>query len=73
VVFFLTDGEEPGISSGELQRLRQRNAGRARIHCIRFVTSDTEPSAAGNWMEQLAMQNEGLYVVSDVRRHANSN
>lgn len=73
VVFFLTDGEEPGLTIDDLRRLRQRNAGRARIHCIRFVTSDTEPSAAGNWMEQLAIQNEGHYVVSDVRHHANSN
>jgi hypothetical protein len=73
VVFFLTDGEEPGLSPGEVHRLGERNAGRARIHCIRFVNSDAEPSASGNWMQQLAAQNAGQYVVRDLRPPANSN
>ena len=73
VVFFLTDGDRPGLSTEDLRRLRQRNGGRARIHCIRFVNSDAEPSAAGSWMEQLAAQNAGQYVLRDLRPPANSN
>ncbi len=73
VLFFLTDGDRPGLSSEDLRRLRQRNGGRARIHCIRFINNDAESSASGNWMEQLAAQNAGQYVVRDLRPPANSN
>jgi hypothetical protein len=73
VVFFLTDGDRPKLSKEDLRRIQQRNGGRARIHCIRFVNSDAEPSPSGNWMQQLAAQNAGQYVVRDLRPPANSN
>jgi Ca-activated chloride channel family protein len=71
VVFFLTDGQEPQVTSAELQRIRRLNR-RARIHCIEFgegtrITGQ-DGIDPGNWLQKLALDNGGQYVYRDVRR-----
>jgi hypothetical protein len=62
VIFFLTDGGEPGLSPAELDEIRRLNRGRSRIHCVRFESGE-EPDAAGtDFVRKLAEDNNGDYV-----------
>jgi len=71
VVFFLTDGQEPAPTAGELQEIKRLNQ-HARIHCIEFGegTRNSGPNGIdpGNWVQKLALQNGGQYIYRDVFR-----
>ncbi len=59
VIYFLTDGDEPALSPGQLAEIR-RLAGSLTIHVIKFgdgTLSSREPS----WLERLASQSNGEY------------
>ncbi|REJ86785.1 MAG: VWA domain-containing protein [Planctomycetota bacterium] len=69
VVFFLTDGQEPPLSTRDLESIGRRNA-KARIHCIEFgdtTRTDAGEIDPGNWVQKLAQQNGGKYIYHDVR------
>ncbi len=65
-IFFLTDAAEPGISSAQLHRIRQRNAGRSTIHTIEF--GQGPPSNAESFLAKLARENGGAYAYVDITR-----
>jgi Ca-activated chloride channel family protein len=65
VIFFLTDGEDPSLSSVELDQIARRNAGRSAIHVIQFGTSSPSQD---NWLMRLARQNDGQYKFFDIHR-----
>jgi Ca-activated chloride channel family protein len=71
VIFFLTDGDEPPLTKGDLELIKRRNR-RARIHCIQFGKGTRLTDAAGkdpgNWLQKLAAQHEGQYTYRDVTR-----
>ncbi len=71
VVFFLTDGDEPPLTKGDLELIKRRNR-RARIHCIQFGKgtrlTDATGKDPGNWVQKLAAQHEGQYTYRDVMR-----
>ena len=69
VIFFLTDADEPGIKSGELEDIRLRNEGRARIHCIEFGEGPKIPSVGQtrNFLQRLADDSGGQYRYLDVK------
>ena len=64
VIFFLTDGEEPGLSPRERQQLKRRNGGRCRIHCIQFGRGQPLGTAYG-FLAKLAADNGGRYAYRD--------
>ena len=71
VIFLLTDGAaESALSSRELDDLRVRNGGGARIHCIEFGRGSKSvngaSAASGNYLDRLARENQGQYVYRDV-------
>lgn len=65
VLYFLTDADRPRPSTGELSRIKQRNKGRARIHCIEFGIGP-KPRGVVNWLMELARDNGGTYRYLDV-------
>jgi hypothetical protein len=67
VIFFLTDGAGVTISDTELARLKQRNNGGTRIHCIEFGKSNLGRGVK-NFLQRLAEQNDGEYQYRDVTR-----
>ncbi|RMG34455.1 MAG: VWA domain-containing protein [Planctomycetota bacterium] len=69
VVFFLTDAEEPRLSSGQLDRIRRLNGSRARIHCIEFGTGPKLGNVE-NFLQKLARENGGSYRYHDITRFA---
>jgi Ca-activated chloride channel family protein len=64
VVFFLTDADEPQLTSGDLQELDQLNNGRARIHCIEFGKG--AELRADNFLKRLARLTGGTHRYRDV-------
>jgi hypothetical protein len=69
VIFFLTDGGKPGLSSFDLEELKRRNERQTRIHCVQFRSDDDEDAiAAEEFLRKLAAQNNGEYVCRDVSR-----
>lgn len=71
VIFFLTDGQEPPLTARDLQTVRGLNRG-TRIHCIEFGEESRTPGPGGidpgNWVQKLALENDGTYVYRDVRQ-----
>jgi hypothetical protein len=70
VLFFLTDADEPQLSSGELEEVQRLNRGRTRIHTIEFGTGGA--TTVDNFLKKLARQNGGTYRYYDVKRLATS-
>lgn len=70
VIFFLTDGGDPGLNPSELAEIRRLNKGRSRIHCVRFDTKDEPVPAPMNFVHTLAAENGGDYVCRNVKRFA---
>lgn len=67
VIFFLTDANEPQLTSSQLESIRRynRRVG-ATIHAIEFGAG---PNQGGlNFLRRLAEQNGGSYVYVDVTR-----
>jgi len=60
VIYFLTDGATPVLTSAELKRVQQRNRGGAEIHVIEFATGAAE-SRAFSWLQSLAADSGGQY------------
>lgn len=69
VIFFLTDADEPQLSTGELNEIKRLNQGRTRIHTIEFARG-AELGENINFLKKLASQNGGTYRYHDVRRMA---
>lgn len=69
VIFLLTDGAaDSALSAAELQQVKQRNRGGARIHCIEFGNGPASViSGEANFLRQLAKQHQGQYTYRDVR------
>jgi hypothetical protein len=69
VIFFLTDGGKPGLSSFDLEELKRLNERHTRIHCVQFRSDDDEDAvAAEEFLRKLAVQNDGEFVCRDVTR-----
>ena len=66
VIFFLTDADEPQLTTGELQELQRLNQGRARIHTIEFGVDAALD--VDHFLKKLARQNGGTYRYYDVKR-----
>lgn len=66
VIFFLTDAKHPQLSSADLNEIRVRNGGKAKIHCIEF--GEGFPVKEGNSLDKLARQNRGSYRYYNVRK-----
>lgn len=69
VIFFLSDAGEPYLTAKQLDGIKRRNRGGARIHCIEFGRGPqllTNGQPPGNFLTKLAAQNEGRYVYKDV-------
>lgn len=69
VIFFLTDADTPGLNTEELEWVRRRNNGGARIHCIEFGVSPdlTKKGGPRNFLQKLAEQNGGSYKYLNVK------
>ncbi len=67
VIFFLTDADEPQLTSAQLEEIRQRNARvGATINAIQFGAG---PNRGGlNFLGRLANMNGGQHVYVDVTR-----
>lgn len=65
VIFFLTDADEPRMTSQQLAHIAQRNAGTA-INTIEFGYGSQHD--ADNFLVKLARQNGGQHVYVDVSR-----
>ena len=63
VIFFLTDGDRPKLTAGQLDHL-QRMANGIRIYAIQFGVTPQGPVA--DFMRELAQQNDGQYKYVDV-------
>ncbi len=64
VLFFLTDAEQPGLNSAELESLVERCEARTTIHTIEFGNGPNP--AKGRWIEALAERTGGKYRYVDV-------
>lgn len=65
VIFFLTDADEPQMTSSELAKIRHSNRGTV-INTIEFGAG---PSSANyNFLQQLAAENNGQHGYVDVNR-----
>ena len=69
VIYLLTDGTEPRLAAGDRDRIRRLNRGGTRIHCIEFGKGG--PLDIENWVEKMALQNDGVYQYRDVTRLTN--
>ncbi len=67
VIFFLTDGDDPKLTAGQLEKIRYLAAG-ITINTIQFAPGPkpAEPS----FLEELAHQNAGSYVYVDQLKYA---
>lgn len=61
VIYFLTDGEQPRLSSTNLAEIRRKNRKGAQIHVIEFASGIRE-SRQVSWLELLAHQSGGTYI-----------
>ncbi len=64
VVFFLTDADEPALTSAQLDEIDQWNRSAATIHTIEFGVGPEKPGA--NFLKEIAKRNLGQYVYRDV-------
>jgi hypothetical protein len=63
VIFFLTDADEPQLSTAQLEKIRNLSAG-ISINAIEFGTGP-KPSGS-SFLADLARQNRGNYVYVDI-------
>ena len=66
VIFFLTDADEPALTSAQLKRITRLNGGRASIHSIEFGLGPRISET--NFLVELARQNGGRYVYVDISK-----
>jgi hypothetical protein len=66
VIYFLTDADQPGLSPGQMLRIRDRND-HAVLHCIEFGIG---AKSSTNFLQTLAQQSGGQYVYFDLARGA---
>jgi hypothetical protein len=66
VIFLLTDGGTPPLSSAEIDLLTRENAGRTAIHCLHFGSGALQH--AENFLARLARRNGGGYSYIDMMR-----
>ncbi|MCP4782475.1 MAG: hypothetical protein GY903_27660 [Fuerstiella sp.] len=70
VIYFLTDGDNPALSTrgpgSDLDDIRRRNRQRTRIHVIEFGSGAKE-SRRESWLQLLAHQSGGVYKYFPVR------
>lgn len=64
VIYFLTDADQPVMSSAQLARVQRINSGQTTIHAIEFGFGP--PLAGENFLMQLAAQNGGTHRYVDV-------
>ena len=64
VVFFLTDADEPALTSGQLDEIDRWNRSAATIHTIEFGVGPEKPGS--NFLKEIAKRNLGQYVYRDV-------
>lgn len=64
VLFLLTDGDLPILTTNQLKDIHQHAEG-TRIHCIRFGTKEPK-SDEPHFMERLAVENGGTYRFINV-------
>jgi hypothetical protein len=67
VVYFLTDAGEPRLDSGDLDKIKRRNNGRAQIHAIEFGKG-AQLNVETNFVRRLARENGGGYVYRDIQK-----
>jgi len=60
VIYFLTDGDEPRLTSADLGELLRLNSSNARVHVVEFASSQRE-SREVTWLQQLASRTGGKY------------
>jgi Ca-activated chloride channel family protein len=65
VIFFLTDAGEPRLDAADLDRIRRRSNGKARIHCIEFGKG-AALNIETNFLKKLARENGGGYTYRDI-------
>lgn len=63
VIFFLTDADEPKLTTADLRRIRERSRG-ASINAIEFGSGPS--SGRYTFLQQLAAENNGQHVYVDV-------
>ncbi len=61
VVYFLTDGDQPGLSPADLKTIRRENRSEAQIHVVEFANGAKE-SRDLTWLQLLASQSGAKYV-----------
>ena len=67
VIFFLTDADDP-LRPGQRDKLKRRNNGRARIHCIQFGQDAELRGTTNDFLRQLAHENGGTYRYHDAKK-----
>jgi hypothetical protein len=69
IIFFLTDADEPQLTTSELNRISRKNAStRAAINTIQFGVG--RRTGQENFLRQLASENGGQYAYIDLRELA---
>jgi len=69
IIFFLTDADEPQLTTSELNRISRKNASiRASINTIQFGVGRRMEQQ--NFLRQLATENGGQYAYIDLRELA---
>jgi hypothetical protein len=63
VIFFLTDADEPKLTSADLRRIRERNRG-VSINAIEFGSGPSQ--GRYTFLRQLADENHGKHAYVDV-------
>ena len=71
VIYFLTDGDEPPLSTGDIRELLRENSSGARIHVVEFAAGNRE-SREVTWLQQLASLTGGKYRRVPVSTWPNS-
>lgn len=66
VVYFLTDGDRPRLTTDELRMVKKTNRSRARIHVVEFAVGPREVRQQ-SWLELLAQQSGGVYRRINLR------
>ena len=60
VIYFLTDGDAPRLTSADLGELLRLNSSNARVPVVEFASSQKE-SREVTWLQQLASRTGGKY------------
>lgn len=66
VIFLLTDGGPPPLTSAEIDLLTAENGGRSTIHCLHFGSGPLQNE--NNFLARLARRNGGGYRYIDMLR-----